>query len=836
MFLGVALGVAVVVAVDLANASAGRAFDLATEAVAGKATHQINGGPDGLDEALYSGLRRTAAGIPLAPVIVEYVTSPQLGGAPMQLLGVDPFVDAEFRDYLRGNYGGNPADVAGAAAIDLTVFLTQPGAVIISGEVAGRYALEPGGSITIETAGRSVEGVIAGIASPNDSLNRRALEGLILTDIGTAQEIVGRLGRLDRIDVLLPENDPEVEARLRAFLPPEARLDTVAARSGAVEQMTEAFRVNLTALSLLALIVGMFLIYNTITFSVVQRRALFGSLRSLGVTREEVFFLVMGEALLTGVIGSGLGLGLGLLMGQGAVQMVTQTINDLFFVVTVRGVQISGLSLIKGAGVGLAATLLSAALPAWEAASVSPKAAMLRSGLEAKARQAVRNSAWSGAGMIGVGTAILAVLTRSLIAGFAATFFIVVGFAMLVPFVVDVVMRRVTGPLGRLFGSLGKMAPRGVSNSLSRTAVAVMALMVAVSVTIGVGLMIASFRSTVITWLDETLQGDIYISAPSISATTPSATLDPQVVEILRAWTDSERTDVLRSATVDSPDGPLDVLATDNSSIGFERIFLRSSIPPSEIWNEMLAGSVLVSEPLSNRLALPESGARITLNTPDGPLQAPVLGVYYDYSSTRGAIMMALPVYRERWGDDRLTAAAVRLRPGVDVDAAVIELQQALKPVQRVIIRPNQALRAEALNVFDRTFAITGALQLLATLVAFIGVLSSLLSLELERQRELGILRSVGMTARQLWGLILLETGLMGGMAGVLSLPAGYSLALILIYIINRRSFGWTLQMDLDPTPFGQAMLIAITAALIAGLYPAWRMSRMVISDALRSE
>jgi putative ABC transport system permease protein len=140
------------------------------------------------------------------------------------------------------------------------------------------------------------------------------------------------------------------------------------------------------------------------------------------------------------------------------------------------------------------------------------------------------------------------------------------------------------------------------------------------------------------------------------------------------------------------------------------------------------------------------------------------------------------------------------------------------------------------LEVFDRTFAITGALQLLATVVAFIGVLSALLSLQLDKQRQLGILRAVGLTARQLWGLVMLETGLMGTVAGLLSMPTGYALSLILIYIINRRSFGWTLQMQVEPAPFIEALTVAIIAALLAGVYPAYRMGKMVTAEALRYE
>ncbi len=152
------------------------------------------------------------------------------------------------------------------------------------------------------------------------------------------------------------------------------------------------------------------------------------------------------------------------------------------------------------------------------------------------------------------------------------------------------------------------------------------------------------------------------------------------------------------------------------------------------------------------------------------------------------------------------------------------------------LVRPNAALRGEALAVFDRAFAITGALQLLAALVAFVGVLSALLSLQLERGRELGVLRAVGLTVRQLRGAVLLETGLMGAVAGLLAIPTGLTLALVLIYIINRRSFGWTLELHAEPGIFIQALLLAVAAALLAGVYPAIRMGRMLAAEALRGE
>jgi putative ABC transport system permease protein len=245
---------------------------------------------------------------------------------------------------------------------------------------------------------------------------------------------------------------------------------------------------------------------------------------------------------------------------------------------------------------------------------------------------------------------------------------------------------------------------------------------------------------------------------------------------------------------------------------------------------------VVISEPFANRTGLTKPGESLTLFTDEGPRQFPVAGVYYDYVSSQGTVTLALNTYRDFWGDASLTALALRLYPDVDADAVVRDLQDELASVQQLFIRPNRALRTEAMAVFDRTFAITGALQILATVVAFIGVLSALLSLQLEKQHEIGILRAVGLTARQLWSVVMLETGLMGSVAGVLAMPTGFVLSLILIYIINRRSFGWTLQMQIDAGPFLQALAVAVVAALLAGLYPARKMGKMVTAEALRSE
>jgi len=835
MIIGIMLGVAVVVAIDLANESAARGFDLSTEAVSGRTTHQVVAGPGGIDESIYVKLRRSGVIQDAAPIIRQYVSSPRSGLANLELLGVDPFSEAPFRDYF--NPGAGSSSVSSSPS-QLTDFLTAPGAILISYQLAERLNLGIGDEFSILVDGKEQITRISGLMDSADPLSQRALQNLVVTDISTAQELTGKYGMLDHIDLIISEGQSgeRMKGEIFGLLPDGTRLQPVSARQGTIDQMTKAFRINLTALSLLALLVGLFLIYNTMTFSVVKRRSLFGTMRSIGITRREVFLLVVLEAFLIGLIGTGLGIFVGILMGQGAIRIVTQTVNDLFFVVTVRGVQIPTESLVKGALLGILATVLTAAPPAWEAASVQPRAALIRSGLERKAQKVVILAAAGGTVLLILGVIILALPTSDLIISFAGTLAVIIGFSGLAPAATLGLMKLIRPVSGKYFGMLGRMAPRDVSNSLSRTGIAIAALMVAVSVTIGVSLMVSSFRYTVILWLEQTLQGDVYISVAGQTTTQPSSPIDSSIIPLVENWKGVSEVQTLRAVTVDSPLGPIQIAATTNPNVGSERQYLSLSIAEDELGPALQAGSVLLSEPLANRLDLPVGSEEITLFTDVGEQIFPVAGIYYDYSSPQGTLLLAQPVYRQFFDDDAITAIALYLDQGIDPDSITQELREGLSTTQLLNIRPNVQLRSEALEVFDRTFEITTALQLLATTVAFIGVLSALLSLELERSRELGILRAVGLTIRQIWGLILGETSLLGGAAGLLAMPTGYVLALILIYIINKRSFGWTLQMDLSAAPFILAFIVAVSAAVLAGIYPAWRMSRIQEIDAIRME
>jgi putative ABC transport system permease protein len=823
MLLGISLGVAVAVSVDVANASAERAFDLSVEAVVGRSTHYISGGPSGLPEETYTDLRRAGLEIPMAPILSQLIVSPDLGDIPLQLLGIDPFAEQPFRSYLYSDDIQTSVEQIGA-------FYSVPGALLISIDLAERYGLSEGDSIQLNVSGQSHVGYIAGLIDPRDALSRRALENLVLADISTAQELSGRLGVLE---LILPNNDQGTTLqRIKSVLPSGAEILPAEGRSQAVEQMTTAFRTNLTALSLLGLTVGLFLIYNTMTFSVVQRRQSFGTLRALGVTGREIFILVLSEALLVGLLGSLLGIGLGILLGRGAVDQVSQTINDVFFTLTVREVSLPASSLIKGGLLGMAATFFAALLPAWEAANSPPRRILSRSQLELLSAKILARAAFIGALMAVVSGILLATIELSLGASFACIFGVTVGLALTTPWLTQRLMPPISKALS-FVGPIGRLGPREVSGSASRTSPAMAALMLAVAVTIGASLMVGSFRASVINWLDQILSNDIYGSVAGGSLAEPAIPIRPEILERVYAWPGVEAVHLLRNVEVDSPYGPITISANDNPNDGNEQVYVAKQGSGNDVWAAVQAGSVMISEPLANRLGL-WMGDEITLFTEQGEHSFAIVAVFSDYTSSRGNVTMGLENYRELWSDEAVTAFSAQVAEGEDVDMIVEDMKRELNQFQFVNIRSNQGLRVETLEVFDRTFLITRALQLITTGVAFVGVLSAMLALQMEKQRQMGILKAIGLSTRQLWGLTLLETGLIGGVAGLLALPTGYVIAQILLQIINKRSFGWTLPLQLEAAPFIQALLIAVAAALLAGLYPAYRASRRSAADAIR--
>jgi len=832
--VGVALGVAVVIAIDVANGSASRAFALSTESVTGKATDQIIGGPSGLPTELYRTLRLDLGLREVAPVVEDYVRVEELGNMPLHVLGVDPFAEPPFRSYLTSSNAGGDTQSAFEA---LNAFIAEPNSALFSQSLADRYGVAVGDTLTVQAGDRIETMTVVGLLQTDDSLSRQALDNLLLTDISTAQDLVGRPGVISRIDLILPESYDR--ATLEALLPPGAVLTSPRERSSTLGQMTAAFELNLQALSLLALVVGVFLIYNTVTFSVVQRRPVIGILRSVGATRRQIFGFILSEALILGLIGTVFGVGLGLIFGRAAVNLVSQTISDLYFTVNVRSVAVEPLTLAKGVAVGLLASMIAAAIPSYDATRTPPAGAVRRSEAERGTRRLLPVITLAGIALNLLGYLLLNVPTQNILVAFIALFCIIVGGALFAPAVLVAAMRLLTPVTARLFGVLGRMAPRAVSRSLSRTSVAVAALTVAVSVIVGVSVMISSFRNTVSDWLTTTLGADIYIAPPNLVANQATTDVERSVADTVRAVEGIARVEVVRTVQVMAPDypdlPPVTLTAATGQADDAKRNYVWSIMPPEETWNVLNSGKINVSEPFAFRRGITPENNTITLLTDRGPQTFEVAGVYYDYSTDQGVVFMADSVYRRYWDDPYISSMATFLAPGADIDETLANIRTALEGTN-LLAQSNVSLRSGVFTVFERAFAITYALQLLATLVAFIGILSALMALQIENTRQYGTMRAVGLTPNQLSRFTMIQTGLMGAVAGALALPIGLVLALVLIYVINVRSFGWTMQLLLQPRDFALAFGVAVISALAAGIYPAQRLKALVTARALRAE
>lgn len=808
--IGVMLGVAMVVGVDLANSSARRAFSLSLESIAGATTHQIIGGPLGIPESIYTRLRTDLAIRTSLPLVSGQVT---IDGEPFLLLGVDPISEAQNGRHTTGfQYQG------------LSTAFSSDDTVMLSERAAARLNLSLNDVFELQRGNRKLSVKVAAIF-PSD--NPAATDGLLFTDIAVAQRLLNRFGRLDRIDLIL---DEESRIRLKSWLPQGLSLVDSESRNSNLQQMSEAFHINLTAMSLLALLVATLLIYNTVTLSVLQRRKTLGIYRALGVTRAEMFFLVMRESLLLATIASLAGLVLGLLLGQVLVQLVTRTVNDLYFNLHVTAFIIDPVSLAKGFAVGIGMSLAACSLPAWEASRNLPINVMQRSVLERGWQRKLPIIAIGAFILLAIGFLIISPTHGTLIEGFVALTFIVLGFCLLVPVLVILATRFLLRVLSPWLGSTARIAIRDISAGISRTGMAVAALTVAVSVTVGVGVMVSSFRETVNVWLGQYLSADIYITTADRRGTG----LTPALASRLEGIEGVSSVSSGRMTTVETEYGPIRLLAITPVP-GKSSLPLKTALDDAAVRFDRGEG-IMISEPLAYHQQI-EPGDHINVVTERGTKSFPVLGVYYDFTSSTGMIALHRNTYKQWWSDDGISTLSLYRESNADRAKLLKRVKLAVKSDgEQIRVSSNGEIREVAIAVFDRTFEITRVLRVLAVVVAFVGVLSALMALQLERTREFAILRATGMTPKQVAFMILGQTSLMGVLAGLLSIPLGLLMADILIEVINRRSFGWSMLHQIPPGVILEAMVLAIFAAALAGVYPALKAASISPALALREE
>ena len=602
--------------------------------------------------------------------------------------------------------------------------------------------------------------------------------------------------------------------------------------------MLAAFRWNLRVLSYVSLAVGAFLIFNTISVSVVRRRYEIGILRALGMTRGGILAGFLGEAAMLGLFGALAGVALGRLMAIGAVKMVAVTVESLYVSSRPGAISLTIGDLWVALAIGVGVSVASAFSPAWEASLVSPVEAMSRGRREHQARVHQRRDLILAAGFALCGwiAARQGPVDGKPVFGYVAALFLIGASAFAIPALVTGLTAAFAGLLRRGLGVEALLATRGLAGSLRRTSVLVGALSTALAMLVSVGIMVGSFRETVVVWMNDRLQADLYVRPAGPAGTDRHPTMSSAVPAELRKLPDVDAVATLREFEISYQGLPATLAATEARIAGrYGKRPLLSGAEPSAAWPKLVgSNSVLVSEPFANKHNV---HAGDTLLLPMGAARVPfrVLDVYYDYSNERGFIVMDRATLLRYFPDTGPTDAAVYLKPGVSAEQGQREVEAALAG-RRVLIGSNRSLRQEGIRVFDRTFAITYALEAVAVFVAIMGVSGALLALVIDRRREFGLLSFLGANRGQLRRIILSEAALLGLLANVAGLILGFFLSLLLIFVVNKQSFGWTIQFHWPVAVLLGALSVVYIATMIAGVYPARVATRLAPIEVVHEE
>jgi putative ABC transport system permease protein len=650
-------------------------------------------------------------------------------------------------------------------------------------------------------------------------------ESAILMDIAGAQRALQRFGRVDRVLVKLPpeSNLQEWQQRLSKSLPAGIEVRPQGTGTDENRKMLSAFRWNLRLLSYIALVVGAFLIFNTISISVVRRRHEIGIVRALGATQANVLLAFLGEATCLGIAGAILSLPLGGLMAAGAVKLMALTVEALYVSSRPGPIELSSWSVILALSMGVGVAVVSAMAPAREAMEVSPVDAMASGRRDYATRVHKVRDLLIAAGLAGIGTVaarIPAVGGKPLF-GYIATLLLIAASAFAIPALVYF-FSAVTGKLlGKLIGVEGLLASRSLAASLRRTSVLVASLSTAIAMMVAVGIMVGSFRQTVTSWINDQLPADFYLRPAGNPAADRHPTISLDLADQIVRIPGIAAVDRLRAYEISYEGMPVTLASVDLRILrSYRTSDFFSGRPTEQVLGELRnSNTVIVSEPFTYKHHL-RTGDIITLPLGEARDKFKIVDVYYDYASERGYILMDRNTMLRYLPDTTPSNLAVFVAPEVnpvDVRKRIVEATAG----SHILIFSDRDLRTEAIRIFDRTFAITYALEAVAVFVAVMGIAGALLSLVIDRRRELGLLRFLGASGPQIHKLILVEAGLLGLLANLAGFVLGYFLSLILVFVINKQSFGWTIRFHWPVAVLLGALTLVYIATVLAGLYPA---------------
>ncbi len=815
--LSIALGITVFLAVQIANRGALASFRSAAELTTGRAQLEVRGP---LDDA-YLPVVTALPGIRAATPVVEGVVSlPDHPGEFLHLLGVDPFTGKDVFSFQLGKTEGG--------TLDLERWLADPDAIALHPR-----RLEALGSGPLRVlAGTTLRTLTPAFVLTPDGAVTQGNTRFAAMDIGWAQELLDMPSQLSSIQILLEEDTEEdaVTGALRAVLPGDVQIGPPALRNTEMETLLAAFQLNLTALSLVSIIVGMFLIHNCVAASVVRRLPQIAILRATGATRLEIRVLFLGEAAMNAVAGIAVGLALSPLLARVMAGPVSQSISPLYGLTRIEDPGLQGFQVLLAVLIGLGAALGAAWWPASEAARCEP-ARILRPGSLPSLRPP-RNSLrlWLAlvllVGAFAMGASALSGGPKIL--GFGSAAAVLAGFSLLVPWFAA----AVAAPFRRA-GPLAQCASDQFSRSLHRNALTIAALAAALAMTVSVTVMIHSFRASVERWSLNTLVADLYI-APAVNALS-----GPQVVlpEAVLAWAlqhpDVSATASFREVHLRFRGESVSLSAAGGEARGKPEFVHGTSPYPKT--DEAGGDRVAISESFARRFHL-EVPSQIILPTPLGNHSFTVTGIYRDFTRDRGVILMPRALFARFWSDAGIHSLALKFFDPTRTGEVEEEFRQRFGNEGEFATYDNAALRGRVMEIFDQTFAVTYALRGIAILVAITGVLFSLSILVMERTREIGVLRAVGASRQQILGIFLIEALLIALSALLCGMVSGGVLAMVLTWVINKAFFGWTIALNYPGLLLLMTPVWFLPAALLAAMLPAWRASRVPPAQAVRFE
>ena len=766
--VGIALGVALAYGVHLVNRAAVGDLAAAVRVLAGEADLEVRGGRAGFPEALYPRIARLP-GIAVASPGLDLDAGLPGTERTLRVVAVDVLRDAALRGALHPE-------------------LLEPDTVLLSPRARAAF---PGETLRLVVGQRTVALKIAGEVE---------LKGFVaMTDIATAQWRLGRLGVLNRIDLRLARgaDAAEVRSRVAALLPPGAHVSQERELEDASAYPSRAYRVNMNVLAMVALFTGGFLVFSAQALEVARRRAEHALLRVLGVRRRGIAQLVLLEAAALGVAGGALGLALGYALAFAAVRFFGADLGAGAFRGVFPQLKFSALPALLYLAGGVLIAVAGALLPALDAAR-TPAAQALKAGDEQAMFRRVR--AWPGLALLAAGIALaqLGPVDGLPVAGYAAIACLLVGAIALMPLVSQAVFGAL--PLTRkpwFALALGQL--RGAPG---QAAVSLAAIVASFSLMAAMAIMVASFRGSVAEWLDRVLPAELYVRT---SFAGDTGWIEPGFASQVAHLPEVSRAEFLRSGRValDPARPPLVLIARDRAASAFPRVGARYEPRPGDPPPAWISEAVadLYHFAVGEQIALPLAGKS---------RRFVVAGVFRDYARQHGAVLLDRGDYVALTGDARVNDGALWLAPGTTVAAAMSAIRR-LPGAAALEMASTQEIRQSSLRIFDRSFAVTYAMEAVAVLVGLFGLSSSLGAIVLARRREFGMLRHIGLTERQIRAMLASEGGLLALLGAAAGLAAGAAISLVLVFVVNRQSFNWS--MELHP-PY--AFLLSLMLVLVA--------------------